>query len=181
MREETGRDLMKPKSSNPEPHESSHAGRAHLAPNGTSHSAPNSKGENDPNLGLMEIAMPSMSGLAVTELSGEGKRGIKILVLAVHSNTSDDPSFSEDIARAALNRVISDRASREAVAHMTSRERQVLVLIAEGKTNKDIAKELGLGVRTIETHRERLMRRLNIHSVAGLIRFAITHGLVSLD
>src|SRR6185436_16115993 len=118
MREETGGDLMKQKSSNPEPHESPHPGqRAHLAPNGTSHGAPNSKSENDPNLGLMEIAMPSMSGLAVTELSGEGKRGIKILVLAVHSNTSDDPSFSEDIARAALNRLISDRASREAVAH----------------------------------------------------------------
>ena len=125
--------------------------------------------------------MPSMSGLAVTECSSKGKGAIKVLVLAVNSNQTDDPNFSEDIARAALNRVISNRGNRETVAHLTFRERQVLILIAEGHTNKEIAKRLGIGVRTIETHRERLMRRLNIHSVAGLIKFAIAHGLVSLD
>jgi len=57
----------------------------------------------------------------------------------------------------------------------------VLVLIAEGQSNKEIASKLGIGVRTIETHRERIMRRLDIHSVAGLTKFAIANGMVSLD
>lgn len=64
---------------------------------------------------------------------------------------------------------------------MTAREREVLILIAEGRSNKEIADHLKLGVRTVETHREHVMRRLNIHSVAGLTKFAIVHGLVSLD
>ena len=64
---------------------------------------------------------------------------------------------------------------------LTFREREVLVLIAEGQSNKEIASKLGIGVRTIETHRERIMRRLDIHSVAGLTKFAIANGLVPLE
>jgi len=55
------------------------------------------------------------------------------------------------------------------------------MLIAQGQSNKEIAVKLGIGVRTIETHRERIMRRLDIHSVAGLTKFAIANGLVSLE
>ncbi len=69
----------------------------------------------------------------------------------------------------------------EPFSQLTDREREVLVLIAEGKSNKEIADKLGIGVRTIETHRERIMRRLNIHSVAGLTKYAIKNELVSLD
>ena len=64
---------------------------------------------------------------------------------------------------------------------MSNREREVLVQIAEGWSNKEIAARLGVGVRTIETHRERIMRKLDIHNVAGLTKFAIVHGLISLD
>lgn len=64
---------------------------------------------------------------------------------------------------------------------LTPREREVLALIAEGLSNKETAARLDLGVRTIETHRERIMRKLGIHTVAGLTRFAITHGLVTLE
>jgi DNA-binding NarL/FixJ family response regulator len=56
-----------------------------------------------------------------------------------------------------------------------------LILIAEGQSNKEIAGRLGIGVRTIETHRERIMRRLDIHSVAGLTKFAIANGMVPLE
>jgi DNA-binding NarL/FixJ family response regulator len=66
-------------------------------------------------------------------------------------------------------------------AQLTSREREVLILIADGQSNKEIADLLNIGVRTIETHRERIMRRLNIHSVAGLTKYAIANGLISLD
>ena len=91
-----------------------------------------------------------------------------------------EPFFSEDIARAALNEFVSSGGKKEPFAQLTSREREVLVLIAEGQSNKEIADRLGIGVRTIETHRERIMRRLNIHSVAGLTKYAIANGLISL-
>jgi len=56
----------------------------------------------------------------------------------------------------------------------------VLALIAEGYSNKSIASKLGLSVRTVETHRARIMRKLNIHSTAGLTKFAISQGMASL-
>jgi len=65
--------------------------------------------------------------------------------------------------------------------HLTSRERQVLALIAEGQSNKAVARQLGIGVRTIETHRERIMDKLNIHSIAGLTQFAIRNGVIPID
>jgi len=62
---------------------------------------------------------------------------------------------------------------------LTSRHREVLQLIAEGNTTKAIAAKLKLSVKTIETHRAQLMDRLDIHDVAGLVRFAIRVGLIS--
>lgn len=64
---------------------------------------------------------------------------------------------------------------------LSAREQEVLALIAEGLSNKEIAGRLAIGTRTVETHRERIMRKLDIHTIAGITRFAITHGLVSLD
>jgi len=63
---------------------------------------------------------------------------------------------------------------------LTDREREVLSLIAEGLLNKQIADRLGIGVRTIETHRERIMRKLDIHTVAGLTKYAIARGMTSM-
>jgi two-component system nitrate/nitrite response regulator NarL len=65
-------------------------------------------------------------------------------------------------------------------ADLTNREREVLVSIAEGLCNKEIACRLNIGTRTVETHRERLMRKLNIHSIAGLTKFAVAKGLISM-
>jgi two-component system response regulator NreC len=62
---------------------------------------------------------------------------------------------------------------------LTAREREVLQLIAEGKTNKDIAKQLSLSVYTVEAHRSRLMEKLNLHSTGDLVRFAIRNGIIS--
>jgi two-component system, NarL family, nitrate/nitrite response regulator NarL len=100
---------------------------------------------------------------------------------AIESLSQGEPFFSEDIARAALTEFISNGGKKEPFDQLTSREREVLVAIAEGKSNKEIASDLGIGVRTIETHRERIMRRLGIHSVAGLTKFAIANGLISLE
>lgn len=88
--------------------------------------------------------------------------------------------FSAEVAQATLAEIVNGETETPG-AQLTERERQVLILIAGGKSNKEIANHLGIGVRTIETHRERIMRRLDIHSVAGLTKYAISNGLVSLD
>ncbi len=67
------------------------------------------------------------------------------------------------------------------VEQVTPRQREILKLIAEGKTTKEIAKLLGITVRTAETHRMQLMSRLKIHTVAGLVRCAAQAGLITLD
>jgi two-component system nitrate/nitrite response regulator NarL len=166
-----------------------------------------------PDVVLMDISMPGMNGLAVTEVLRKELPQIKVLILSVHRNKeyifrviqagahgyvskeappeevlraiesvhAGEPFFSEDIARAALNEFISSGGKKEPFSQLTSREREVLVLIAEGQSNKEIATGLGIGVRTIETHRERIMRRLGIHSVAGLTKYAIANGLISLE
>src|SRR5689334_9315564 len=109
-------ELMKQEPYGPEPLKPNHSrSRPHVPTNGLSDSKSASENDTDPGSRLIEIAMPSMSGLAVTECSSNGKGAIKVLVLAVNSNQADDPNFSEDIARAALNRVISNRANRETV------------------------------------------------------------------
>jgi DNA-binding NarL/FixJ family response regulator len=63
-------------------------------------------------------------------------------------------------------------------AHLTSRETEVLQLIAEGKANKETASELGIGLKTVEKHREHLMQKLDIHDTAGLTRYAIESGII---
>jgi DNA-binding NarL/FixJ family response regulator len=63
---------------------------------------------------------------------------------------------------------------------LTSRQREILQLIAEGSSTKAIAQKLNLSIKTVETHRSELMRRLDIHDVAGLVRYAIKTGLVTL-
>ena len=166
-----------------------------------------------PDVVLMDISMPGMNGLMVTEMLRKELPQVKVLVVSVQRNKDaifrviqagahgyvskeapseeviraiesvhgGEPYFSEEIARAALYEFINSGGRKEPFAQLTPREREVLVLIAEGKSNKEIADQLNIGVRTIETHRERIMRRLNIHSVAGLTKYAIANGLVTLD
>jgi len=64
---------------------------------------------------------------------------------------------------------------------LTSRQRQILQLIAEGASTKEIAGQLGVSIKTVETHRASMMARLDIHDFAGLVRFAVRHGLVQVD
>jgi DNA-binding NarL/FixJ family response regulator len=71
-------------------------------------------------------------------------------------------------------------ASPKASVRLTKREREILILIVDGMKNLQIATRLGVTERTIETYRHRLMQKLNVRSVAGLIRFAISEGITEL-
>jgi len=90
--------------------------------------------------------------------------------------------FSPSISRRRdrLNPPSPDRAGRltKKINQLTSREMEVLQLIAEGKANKETAAELGIGMKTVEKHREHLMAKLDIHDTAGLTRYAISAGII---
>jgi RNA polymerase sigma factor (sigma-70 family) len=76
-----------------------------------------------------------------------------------------------------LREEIEREQRRSRLDSLTPREVEVLVLVARGKTNRGIAEELGISPRTVETHRERVMAKLRIRTVAGLTRFVVEHGL----
>ena len=70
------------------------------------------------------------------------------------------------------------RSSSQRSGQLTSREQEVLQLVAEGQLNKQIAGALSLSIKTVEKHRQQLMNKLNIHDIAGLTRYAVAHGVV---
>lgn len=98
------------------------------------------------------------------------------LVLAIRVVASGRVYLSPDIARQALAAAVID----EADAKLGSRERQVLALLAGGKRSSHIARDLHISVATVEAHRRNIMRKLDLHSVAELTKYAIRHGLTSL-
>jgi DNA-binding NarL/FixJ family response regulator len=87
------------------------------------------------------------------------------------------PSISKRLHRHHPNSMDRTGACKKA-AQLTSREMEVLQLIAEGKANKETAAELGISMKTVEKHRENLMAKLDIHDTAGLTRYAISAGIV---
>ncbi len=98
---------------------------------------------------------------------------------AIHSVSRGDSYLTPAVAKHAID-VIRQRHSGQAgpLERLTPRQREVLQLIAEGHSTKAMADRLNLSVKTVETHRAQLMERLNIHDIAGLVRFAIQVGLI---
>jgi len=103
---------------------------------------------------------------------------LRTAVRAVHAGDSYFSSTAAAALAAALRAAPEDAPGADPLARLTDREREVLRLIASGRTNREMAGELGISRRTVETHRENLMRKLEIHSVAGLTRLALEEGLL---
>jgi DNA-binding NarL/FixJ family response regulator len=140
----------------------------------------------NPNLKVLILSMHNDSDYIVRILQS-GARGFILkqapteeLLKAIEMIYAGDTYFSQDVARLALNQFVRGPGEGPQTGQISAREREVLIAIAEGLSNKEIACRLGVGVRTIETHRERIMRKLNIHSIAGLTKFAIAKGLLPL-
>ncbi len=139
----------------------------------------------------IEVLMLSVhdSEQAVREVIGAGARGYVLksdagrdLVAAVEALLRREPFFSPSVAvsvrAAALKISAPTRASLRPAGVLTRREREVLQLLAEGRANKAVAKLLGISVKTAETHRARIMRKLGMKSLAELVRYAIRNGFV---
>ena len=127
----------------------------------------------------------------VSQIIRSGARGYMLkdsspaeLLQAIKLVHAGEVFFSPAVSRILVDELSGNHRQDPAVpgpAPLSEREREVLTLLADGLNNKEIADRLGIGVRTIETHRERIMRKLDIHSVAGLTKFAIARGMVRLE
>jgi len=104
------------------------------------------------------------------------------LILAVRAVREGKSFFSPVVSRMLLEdyvRQMSQKGVEDTYDLLTAREREILQLIAEGKANKDVAAHLGLSLHTIETHRTRILQKLNLHSVPELILYAVRKGIIS--
>ena len=106
---------------------------------------------------------------------------LKLAVEAIARNEIYlSPRVSRHVVSAFLNGG-SGAQTGQSLDQLTPRQREILQLIAEGKSTKAIAFQLDVSVKTVETHRAALMERLKINDVAGLVLYAVRHGLVSVD
>ncbi len=170
-----------------------------------------------PDVALLDLSMPGLSGVEVVERTRASSPETRIVILSMHGDGDSvrgaltagavsfllkdeaGPAELRDAVRAAtagnsffspsIAGVLADTLQPKAgggdgasrLASLTEREREVLLGIAEGLSNKQLSARLGIGRRTVETHRESLMRKLDIRTVAGLTRFAIGAGLIDVD
>ncbi len=105
------------------------------------------------------------------------------LVAAIESVHKGEAHFSKKVSQTVLNEYVKTARTKnkKGGTDLSQRESEVLTLIAEGFSNKEIAAKLFVSVRTVETHRERIIRKLDIHTVAGLTRYALMKGIVKLE
>ncbi len=140
-----------------------------------------------------EVLVLSMhaSEQLVKEVIGAGARGyvlkseggrdlVKAVEALLRRETFFSPCVASSVQSAALPVSGAKRGSLRPAGDLTRREREVLQLIAEGRSNKAVAKALGISVKTAETHRARLMRKLQLKSLADLVRYAIRNGFVEV-
>ena len=104
------------------------------------------------------------------------------LQLAIESVTQDKTYLSPSISRTVINSYLERVGGQlSPLEHLTPRQREILQLLAEGRNTKEIAWDLDISIKTVESHRLQLMERVNIHDLPGLVRYAIRSGLVSAE
>jgi DNA-binding NarL/FixJ family response regulator len=163
-----------------------------------------------PDVVVLDISMPGVTGLEVAGRLRASSPDTRILILSMHDQAEyvlesvragahgyllkdtaatelreairavcqGESYFSPPVASRLTAAVRGDQLIQPGLDQLTGREREVLLGIAQGRTNKEIAGELGISHRTVETHRESLMRKLQLRTVAELTRFALGAGLV---
>jgi two-component system nitrate/nitrite response regulator NarL len=125
----------------------------------------------------------------VLEILRSGARGYVLkdaspneLLRAIEVVASGEPFFSPGISEVLLEQCLAETGdARKDPSTLSPRESQVLALVADGKTNRRIADLLGISVRTVESHRAHISRKLGLRSAAELTRLAIQHGLIRTD
>jgi DNA-binding NarL/FixJ family response regulator len=122
---------------------------------------------------VQQVASLGAAGFLLKQTSSE------ILATAIRAVQKGSTFFSPEVARKLNGRGLKERSTvKKRKNHLSSREIEVLQLIAEGKPNKQVAEELGVSFKTVDKHRQNLMSKLDIHDVAGLTRYAIAEGII---
>lgn len=103
------------------------------------------------------------------------------LIQAIHAVHAGHRYLSAKVSDQVVGAFLKEEGFRDPLSALSRREREVLQLVVEGRTSAQIAETLFLSVKTVETYRSRLMRKLGIRDIPGLIKFAIQHGLTSLE
>jgi DNA-binding NarL/FixJ family response regulator len=166
-----------------------------------------------PDLVLMDIGMPRLSGLEAAARLRETQPSVRVLILSMHLNEEyvrqalrhgaagyllkdaaptelstaikavlrGETYLSPAVSKGVMSDYVERLRQAEPGGPLTPRRREVLQLVAEGLSSKEIARRLDISVKTVETHRTEVMKQLNIHEVAGLVRYAIRVGLISPD
>lgn len=161
-----------------------------------------------PDVAVIDIAMPLLNGIDAARQINQNNPRIKVILLTMHkeeqyalealrsgikgyvlktqaaadlvqairTTLQGDIYLSPGIAEGVVNAALANGSTK--VDPLTQRERQILQLIAEGKSNKEVAQHLTMSVKTVESHRANLMKKLDLHETAGLVRHAIRIGLI---
>lgn len=142
----------------------------------------------DPHLGVIILSMHTDESYIARALNA-GARGYVLkdtaddeIEAAVHSVAAGKPYFSQRIAKTLLEdyvRMMRERGVADSYELLSDREREVLQLIAEGKSNKEVATLLDVSPYTVETHRGKLMQKLNLHSTADIVLYAVRKGIIT--
>ena len=168
-----------------------------------------------PDIAVLDIAMPGLSGIEVTKRLGKLSPRTKTLILTMHDDTffavealrakalgfmlkeesishlvdaihkvaQGENVISPSLEKAVLQEINNShtgKSTERSVTLLTPRETEILQLVAEGMTNQEIADLLFISPNTVDTHRKNIMAKLDIHSVAGLVKYAIRHKIVTL-
>lgn len=163
----------------------------------------------DPDIVILDVSMPDLNGIEAARRIVEEVPRARVLALSMHRDgvyvremlragargyllkDADDEALIDAVQAVArgdayISPSVADTVLTDYRRHVTNpldllsaREREVLQLISEGRTNKDIAQLLGLSVHTVDSHRSRLMEKLNLNSTGELVRFAIRNGLIT--
>jgi two-component system response regulator NreC len=144
--------------------------------------------DKQPNVAIVVLSMHADEGYVLRALKA-GARGYLLkespegdFVSAIRSVSEGKAFFSPAVSRLLVEdyvRRLQDKDIEDSYELLTSREREILQLIAEGKSNKDVANMLNLSLYTVETHRSNILEKLNLHSVPELILYAVRKGVIS--
>ncbi|WP_027854471.1 response regulator transcription factor [Marinobacterium litorale] len=124
---------------------------------------------------ILQLIQSGAAGYILKDVSSEE------MVKAIETVNQGGTYFSSGASQTLFARFDEPAASAQDTGVLTRRELTVLKLLAEGRNNKEIARELDISVRTVETHRQNIKSKLNIQTAAGLVRYAIEHNLVQLS
>ncbi|OLE38520.1 MAG: hypothetical protein AUG48_01575 [Actinobacteria bacterium 13_1_20CM_3_68_9] len=139
---------------------------------------------NCPDVAVVDVAMPGMSGIEVTRDIRRLCPQTQVLILtaaAIEAASKGEPYLYPSVARLLVSDYLQRAPERETFEPLSDREREVLRLVAEGKTNRQIADSLFLSIKTVQTHRDHIMKKLHMHDRTELVKYAIRKGLIEAD